>query len=226
MRNAFAIPILLLLLSYCSPKPKNQPPVEEIWEKYLNTLGKKELLSSVKTLSFSAIDASDPDGLTFNTKVKYPDKVHMEITGAKVPMAIIFNGDRGIERSGEDIRVLSDNEIRDFKFTALIFPEMYFNQLEYQMTLREDTILNEIECYNVLLQSGDHIFQYLIDQNTFNLRAIKTSDAITEIVETVVIDSMVFLKSSKYITEKDTFINEVKNYQLNEEIPDILFNIE
>lgn len=80
-----------------------------------------------------------------------------------------------------------------------------------------------LQCFTPVWKSH---FQYLIDRNTFNLRAIKTSDAITEIKETVVIDVMMLLKASKYTTKKDSFINEVKNYKLNGEVPERLSSLE
>lgn len=35
------------------------------------------------------------------------------LTGAKLPMSMIVNGDRGIERSGDDVRALPDDEMRE-----------------------------------------------------------------------------------------------------------------
>ena len=198
---------------------------KEIWQKCLNTLGKAETLSKVKTLSFTTIISGTKGEYTNHVRIKYPDKLYSEdIVSGKIISTIIINGEKGIHKSVNGTRYLAKNELKHYQETCLIFPETHYLRLGYKIELLGIVRIFDGEYYDINFKRGTDIKRYAIDVNNFHILQLQTNGTLT-IMETQVINDVRLVTKSKFTAYNHISHMHSFNYAVNSKIDDNIFNI-
>ena len=225
MRKLMFITIIALLSS-CTNEQNKELSVDEVWGKFIETFGNYNVVKGIKTYSIINIVKSKSRKNKVTLKIKYPDKVYEEIKYANDEKVIyIVNGDTGIIKSPKGIESLNNDEIANFRQMALIFPEIHYKQLGYKMTLKDDTIIKGKELYNIEITTNDGIVDYLINKNNFQVFQTISDGFTNEIIETKRVNGVRLIKTSKFISGRDTMIGDYIYYELNGKIDDNIFEL-
>jgi hypothetical protein len=229
MKNLILINILILFIFSCSIGQDKKLTGEKIWEKYLETLGDREKLLSIKNITYKSIAKTSRGEVTGITRIKSPDKHYSEIKFPNNSTSIqILNGDKGILKYDGKIEALPKEGIIRSKLEALIFPELFYKELGFKIKKIGEKNIGNKKCYDIEVVTELDTLNYLIDKNSFELfRKIRKSQFkdIEEIVETIVIDGVRVVKEVKcYIVNPPSTIKHFE-YNLNAEIDDKYFEL-
>ncbi len=225
MNKLLAI-ILIIFLSSCSLMKNQKLTVEEIWQKYIDTIGEKEVIENIRTYSTTIVSESESHIYKNRIHIKFPDKVSFEVKRDNFTELIaILNGTRGIIISQTDTTDMSSEEIIEFKEIALIFPEIYINRLNYKMELQNDTIIDGRKLYNIKLKNNTKILNYFINKKDFTFFCTISIGEKFEVVETRIVDGVLLIESAKTTTGTNTSISKYTELKLNEEINDSIFEL-
>ena len=226
MRNLLVISILVTLFSMHSTAQIESLSCEEIWNNYLQTLGKKEELLKIKSYSSVSKTLSKYGEVVNKLTIKYPDKIHQEMkypNGAVV--TYIINGNSGIVKHPNGQEKISNEEFENFKEMCLIFPELYFDERGYKIELIGAEEISDKECYNLKIDTHYESVNYIINSENFQLFRITSGNYITEILETEIINGARMVKKMRSIFESDTMETSYSEYRFNVELPDNLFEL-
>lgn len=225
MNKLIAI-ILIIFLSSCSLMKNQKLTVEEVWQKYIDTIGEKEVLENIRTYSTTIVSESALHIYKNIIHIKFPDKVRFEVKRDNFTELIaILNGTSGVIISETDTTDMSSEEIIEFKEIALIFPEIYFNRLNYKMGLQNDTIIDGRKLYNIQFKNDTKIINYFINKKDFTFFCTISIGEKFEVVETRIIEGVLLIESAKTTTGTNTSISKYTELKLNEEINDSIFEL-
>lgn len=154
--------------------------VEGIFGKYINAIGKKEVLKNVKTLHFKADVTVEgvPMALTADIKLMSPNKesVEMFAEGMGIISKQKYNGETGyVEQQGVKMD-LTEEQLNSKNDKHAIFPELYPDDSE--LTLEGIVTINEKEAYKIKIAKGETVtFKYYDTENYLLVRAEMQSKA-------------------------------------------------
>jgi hypothetical protein len=104
---------------------------------------------------------------------------------------------------------------------GLIFPELYYENIEYN---GEESI-DSRAYYNFRVQYNGSTLDYLIDKEHFTTFRVIDDRSNMEVLETVEIDGIRIIQSTKTTQVGQVFIAKYYNFQINPELPDSLFEL-
>ncbi len=228
MKNIFLIQTVILLLTVsCLTGQNYKLTSEEIWSKYLDSLGELDALLNSKTSSTVIAWESEIGKTIIKTRTKYPDKVTIEISNPNnTKSVVIVNGDSGIVKTIKGIETLSGNEMATYKLMALIHPEIHFTELGFKIELNGEENVNGKDYYNLKINKINESVSYLINKTNFQLFRIVKENSFMEILESNMIDNIRIVKQFKYCSgikcKKVTLTEQKWNIVLDDKI----FNLE
>jgi hypothetical protein len=222
MKSVNLIPILILVLILSGFRADQKLTSEQIWSKYLDSFGEREVVKNVKTFASTNIVESERGQILTNIKIKAPDKVLMEVFypgGAK--FTYVLNGKVGRMKSQMGVQDIPESYLKSIQNMGLIFPELYYENIVYK---GEESFDNKAY-YNFEVQFNGSTMSYLIDTETFTTFRIVSDDAFMEVLETVEIDGVRLIQSSKTTQVGQSFVAKYYNFEINLEMPDSLFEL-
>ena len=226
MKNIILIQIIILFISSCSVSQNQDLTGQEIWVKYLETFGKKDNLLKIKTFSYISDTESEFGNIKAKMILKYPDKIFNEITysnGAVV--TYILNGEKGIVKAPNGNEDLSNDIILSMKNMALIFPELYYIELGYEIKLKGQKDLGKKSFYIITVKTDIETFEYIIDKSNFQIFQLVAGNSVSEYEETAIFEDVRVVKKLIYISEKNKMITRYSNYRINDKVDDDIFEI-
>ena len=226
MKSLTILMVFIITATSCSTGQKAKLSGEEIWNKYLDALGKKETVLGIKTLSTTCVFDSKLGVTKSKIMNKFPDKLYCEMRFPNNSSVIyIIKGDKGIVKSQDGVRPLTEKEISEYNQMTLIHPEMHYKQLGYKIELMGDKMIENKAYYNLKIKTDLKTMYYLINKENFQLFRIVYDNSVMEVTETILIDGLRLIKASKTIINSDTLLQHDMNYTLNPVIDDNIFNI-
>ena len=226
MKTLLLIQVLLILLASCSSSQNEKLTVDEIWQNYLDSIGKKEDLLKITTYSATILSDSKFGESRINIKTKYPDKVYTEILYPNNALVtFIINGDSGIIKSPKGIENIPQSDLIKYREGDKLFPELDFKKLGYTIILFGEEKIRGRDCYNLEIDKKYETINYLIDKENFQVLRTMTGANIFDYFETVKIDGINLIKTSRNITGTDTITSNYIELKLNIEIDNNLFKL-
>jgi len=188
---------------------------DEIWGNYINTFGDKEEVYSIETYECTFEMSSDFGVTKGRMRIIRPDKVRSDFkypNGAKV--TFLINGDSGIIKSPGGIEPMPEEDLAQFKLTALIFPELTYQIL----CLNEDEKIEGKNYYSIDMLANNDTLTYLLYKDNFQVYRIIDKNGYTEVLETQHIDNFLLVKWVKYISEENIMVTNYKKQWINRRI--------
>ena len=222
MKRVNLIPALIIVLVLSGFRADQALTSEQIWNKYLDSFGKREVVKNVKSFASTNVVETERGQILTNIKIKAPDKVLMEVFypgGAK--FTYVLNGNIGRMKSQMGIQDIPESSLKSIQNMGLIFPELYYENIVYK---GEEHFDNKAY-YNFEVQYNGSKMNYLIDTKEFTTFRIVSDDAYMEVLETVVVDGVRLIQSSKTIQVGQSFVAKYYNFEINTEMPDSLFEL-
>ncbi len=195
---------------------------KEIWSKYLDSFGKREIVKNVKTFASTNVVETDRGKVFTNVKIKAPDKVFMEVFypgGAK--FTYVLNGKVGRMKSQMGVQDIPESYLKSIQNMGFIFPELYYENIVY----KGEEYFDNKPYYNFEVQYNGSTMNYLIDTKEFTTFRIVSDHAYMEVLETVIVDGVRVIQSSKTTQSGQTFVAKYYNFEINTEMPDSLFEL-
>jgi len=221
--------LTIILISFISPDQDIQT-ADEIWQKYLDSYGNKKAALKAKTLIISAKCDTKYGKRTTLLKLKYPDKLYMEIlmpTGEK--FITIVNGEKGVSKSLYGDMILSNKVIAIHNLTSHLFPDLHYKKLDYEIELLESEKEENNAYYYIEAKTAIGSTIYLINKKDSRVfKTILNNDVVTEPRDYIEVDGIFFPKtiisySLSDTTDKMIFYNHT--YKINNRIDDKIFEI-
>jgi len=130
---------------------------EDVIDKYLETIGGKAQIKSVKDRTTTMSGKTMGQTLSIIIQQKTPNKLRQEINTRTIKQTIIFNGKQGIMIMGEEQSVLEGNELEKLKLEAqmnfLLDPESFGVEIE----LMGVEIIDSVQCYGIRMNREDGV---------------------------------------------------------------------
>ncbi len=142
------------------PAKKTKPvpagvTAQSVIDNYIKAIGGTEKLKKVKDVSMSG--SFNMQGMEVNADqyMKVPDKAlaQMSMQGM-VLMKQVYNNGKGLMSGQGQSKEMDANELAEMKATALIFPELYLNDLGTKAELLGIEAISGKDCYKVQLTNS------------------------------------------------------------------------
>lgn len=222
-KSCFQVLIFILMISSCFSQT-NQ--IDSIWESYIQSFGNPLKVKELKTLYYESITTSVNGISEEKVTLKYPDKIKYELKRPNGMIeTILINGKNGIKVIDNDTSVLDSNTFCNFKYSGLIFSEIYFKELGFKFS--QVYFENDDGRINILVENDCLDIVYVFDGETSKL--LETNpvkyDMRILVKEIKTIEGLKFITKTKLISDNlsSTTINQ--NFKLNLEVPDTTFKI-
>ena len=128
---------------------------EDVIDKYLETIGGRAQVKSVKDRTTTMRGKTMGENLSITIQQKTPNKLRQEINTGTIKQTIIFNGKEGTMIMGVEQSVLEGNELEKLRLEAqmnfLLDPESFGVEIE----LIGIDIIDSVQCYNIRMNMED-----------------------------------------------------------------------
>lgn len=225
MKARLAI-VMILTFSIFSQCGSESEKIDTIWSKYIKSSGGLQLMKSIKTISYRSKTFSKEGISLEKVQISFPDKVRYELIRPNgVFETIIINGNDGMLMTKNDTVELRPYILCGFKKMGLIFPEIYYKELGYEMSQVYSKSNNDF--INILIEEECGDIVYMFDKQTHELVGINPVDYELMLIveEKKLIDGILFGTKSKSIMGADTTITYLDDYKLNPSLSDSLFRL-
>ena len=228
--------------TYANPtdKPEYSKPIpdgvtaQSVINKYIEAIGGKEKLMSVKTTLSTAnvtIEGA-PFKPTAEIKKMAPNKESMEMTieGMGTVMKQKFNGDSGyVEQQGMK-KEMTAEEIAEKQADSGIFPELNYDMAN--VSLESMTTIEGKDVYKVKVMNGDKAsYRYYDAETGYLLRLESTTEQQGQKITSVVdysqyspVNDVMFPYNQKVVSGPQTIVLNITNVKVNEGVNDEDFN--
>ena len=205
----------------------------DVINNYIKALGGSDQLKSVADLSITATGAVQGIEIIATTKQKSADKYLQEVTVPAMNMVaahIAVNGEQiTFNQNGQAVPV-TDEIKKSFKEQAVIFPELYYAQNGYKLTLDSNLeLLNDAYVYVVTISNnnGKTINDFFDEKTGLKVKETVenkgTSISTVEFSDYKEISGIKFAFERKTDTGGQTINFKVKEVKVNAGIPDTDF---
>jgi outer membrane lipoprotein-sorting protein len=178
--------------TWLAAKPKLVPAgvtANDVMNNYIKAIGGSDQLKSVTDLSISATGSVQGIEVLSTLKQKSPDKYLQEITVPAMNMVaahIVVNGEEvTLNQNGQSVPV-TDETRKSLKEQTVIFPELYYPQNGYTLTLDSSLeLLNEAYVYVVTISNGNGktIKKYFDEKSGLLVKEITETKGVNSTVE-------------------------------------------
>ena len=224
MKNLLLLQFLLVLLTSSSSSQNEKLTADGIWQNYLDSCGNQEDILKIKTYSATVISESKYGESRINIKTKYPDKLYTEILYPNnAIVTFIINGDSGIIKSPKGTENIPQSDLIKYREGDKFLLELDFKKLGYMIKLIGEEKIRGSDCYIIEIDKKYEKIKYLIDKENFQVLRTITGENITDIFETIKIDGIKLIKTSRSINGTDTMTGNYVEQKLNIEIDDKIF---
>jgi len=205
----------------------------DVINNYIKSIGGSDQLKSVTDLSIIATGSVQGIEIIATTKQKSPDKYLQEVTVPAMNMVaahIVVNGDEvSLNQNGQAVPV-TDEIKKSLKEQAVIFPELYYPQNGYTLTLDSNLeLLNDAYVYvvNITHNNGKTIKDYFDEKTGLKVKEVIENKGVTsstvEFSDYKEISGIKFAFVRKTDMGGQTIDFKVKEVKVNTNIPDTDF---
>jgi hypothetical protein len=208
---------------------------QTVIDNYINAVGGKEKLNSLKSFEQKAKIMMGPMGIEMNLKVKDLSKMNMSMNmnGMEL-MKQVYDGEKGSKSQMGQAQPMGPDEIKSVKDQVRLFSELYYAEDKVQTTLKGMDMLNGEEVYVLEVKdaAGDVSTDYYNVKTGLKMKSVSASNVEGETVieEVIIVDYKEFggikfpgtMKTSAQGQNMDIILESVT---INPKLEDSLFKV-
>lgn len=208
---------------------------KQIIDKYVDAIGGKDALSSVKDRTTIMRGNIMGQNVTLMMKQKWPNKLRQEIRAGEMNQITVFNGEKAAMSAAGQVLEISGKELEALKIESsmelLTDPEAYGITLSYE----GESLLDEIPVYQVkmTLPSGLRWFQFFDKETGLKLQENKEMQTQMGLIETTTyysdykeVDGKLYPYKIKQSMGPQSFEMTVSSIRVNTGMDDSIFELE
>ena len=203
---------------------------EKVISNYVDALGGADKLKSVNDMKLNALLKVQGMELTLNTYHKAPNKLLVEtLMGPNTLSKQVYDGENGIVFMQGQEQKLEGEMLEMFKYEAILFPELKYNKLGFNLELTSKDNVDGKEVYKMIITnpSGKSSTAYFDIESGLKVKQISASPAgnsTTTYTNYKEIDGVKFPMTLTQQAGPQMVDIEVKSVELNKGIEDSVFS--
>lgn len=208
---------------------------KQIIEKYIEAIGGKDAMSSVKDRTTIMRGNIMGQNVTLMVKQKWPNKLRQEIRAGDMNQVTVFNGEKGVMMAAGQVIEIAGKELDALKIESnmdLLFdPESFGIKMDYEGESVVDGI--PVEKVKMTLPSGLRWFQYYDKETGLKLQENKEMQTQMGLIETTTnysdykeVDGKLYPYKIKQSMGPQSFEMTVSSIRINTGMDDSIFEVE
>jgi len=152
---------------------------QKVIDNYIEAVGGKEALMGIKDMTTVSV-AKIPQGeltITSTQKGNIMSKQSMGLGGMVMQEMVFNNGSAFVKAQGQSQEIPPGPQLESMKESAVIFPEMYYQELKYELSVAGVEEVNGKDAYQVVVKtpSGTTVTQYFEVDSGLLVREVDAS---------------------------------------------------
>ncbi len=125
---------------------------QKVIDSYIKALGGEDQLKSINDLSMKCTMSIQGMNLAMNTYQKAPNKISVEtLMGDNVLSKQVYDGEKGSMFMQGQKQELQGDMLKEMEYQAMIFPELQYNELGYDLKLLSKDKLEGKDVYKLII---------------------------------------------------------------------------
>ncbi len=151
----------------------------DVIDNYLNAIGGREKLASVKDVTVTAGSSIQGQALKMTVAQKSPGKLHILVSaGGFTVSETKFDGEKGVVSQGPQSEKVTGEDAESLKEQAMIFPETKYGEEGYKLELKGAEPIEGAQAYriDVTTPKGTTKTEYYDTKTGFKIREVEKTE--------------------------------------------------
>ncbi len=187
-------------------------------EAYIEAIGGYDKLKSVETIEMTVISIINGKKLTMISKMKSPDKARITRKMDSNTSVSVYNNGKGVMAAGDKVVPMKESELNSMRTNALIFPELYYNELGFSQKYNGITAYDKNLNYHeveIRTLDGRRFFNFYNTKTNLLEMQIDEDKSITYFQDYREVDGILFPFILKYLSDNSSIVFEVTDININ-----------